>query len=271
MRDLLEDFEARQATSLPLSHLWRRGQALIGRDDPADREVARTVLANALALIHFDEPADLTRTAMLADELGCERLATLQEEVLAPIDLAPRRPRTTALVARVSLAAWAPDPHRAAGPERDALAELVSWLLQIGDEDGPAPVLRTRAQVVAATTDGDLLTWRRLARAVAERPWVGPVGEWLALLDPVEDALLIVCLTAHREWAQRDAERREREDVAQHIRRMIAESGVTQREFARLVGTSQPRLSTYASGAVVPSATMLVRIIQTSERLRRRG
>ena len=40
----------------------------------------------------------------------------------------------------------------------------------------------------------------------------------------------------------------------------IDASGLSQGQFARRIGTSASRLSTYRSGAVVPSATLLVRI-----------
>ncbi|MDR1151363.1 MAG: helix-turn-helix domain-containing protein [Bifidobacteriaceae bacterium] len=40
----------------------------------------------------------------------------------------------------------------------------------------------------------------------------------------------------------------------------IALSGLTAREFARRLGTSESRLSTYATGKVTPSATLLIRM-----------
>jgi len=60
--------------------------------------------------------------------------------------------------------------------------------------------------------------------------------------------------------ARQNAEQDERTEVATRVRRAIERSGVTNAEFARLVGTSASRLSTYATGRVVPSAAMLVRI-----------
>jgi len=60
--------------------------------------------------------------------------------------------------------------------------------------------------------------------------------------------------------ARDDAERAERDVVASRVRAAVAGSGLTRAEFARLVGTSASRLSTYLSGKVTPSAAMLVRI-----------
>ena len=37
-------------------------------------------------------------------------------------------------------------------------------------------------------------------------------------------------------------------------------SGLTQRDFARRMGTSASRVSTYVNGLVTPSASMMIRI-----------
>ncbi|MGF1664377.1 MAG: helix-turn-helix domain-containing protein [Kineosporiaceae bacterium] len=55
-------------------------------------------------------------------------------------------------------------------------------------------------------------------------------------------------------------ERDERAEVAREVREVVARSGFTSTEFARRIGTSRSRLSTYASGRVVPSAALMVRI-----------
>ncbi len=62
------------------------------------------------------------------------------------------------------------------------------------------------------------------------------------------------------ERARQRAEDDEQAEVAARVRVAIARSGCTAAQFARLVGTSPSRMSTYAGGKVVPSAAMLVRI-----------
>ncbi|NHA01308.1 helix-turn-helix transcriptional regulator [Nocardioides sp. W3-2-3] len=64
------------------------------------------------------------------------------------------------------------------------------------------------------------------------------------------------------------AEEDERRAVADHIRTTIAATGLTQRQFATLVGTSPSRLSTYVTGSVTPSAAMLLRINRMAKRAR---
>jgi len=52
----------------------------------------------------------------------------------------------------------------------------------------------------------------------------------------------------------------EREDVASEVRDLVASSGLSKQDFAERIGTSRSRLSTYMSGKVIPSATLIVRI-----------
>jgi DNA-binding transcriptional regulator YiaG len=60
--------------------------------------------------------------------------------------------------------------------------------------------------------------------------------------------------------SRKRSEDSERLEVAHEIRDLVAISGMSQRRFARYIGTSGPRLSTYVNGLVTPSATMMVRI-----------
>ncbi|MGH3451913.1 MAG: helix-turn-helix domain-containing protein, partial [Haloechinothrix sp.] len=59
----------------------------------------------------------------------------------------------------------------------------------------------------------------------------------------------------------------EREEVAAEIRGAIANSRLSRTEFASRIGTSASRLSTYATGKVTPSATLMLRIRRLAERL----
>ena len=62
-----------------------------------------------------------------------------------------------------------------------------------------------------------------------------------------------------------EAVRREREVVAAEVRRLRDASGLSGQEFAARIGTSPSRLSTYASGKVVPSAALMVRMRQVPQ------
>jgi transcriptional regulator with XRE-family HTH domain len=49
---------------------------------------------------------------------------------------------------------------------------------------------------------------------------------------------------------------------------LVRASGLTRAEFASRIGTSASRLSTYVTGKVTPSAALLVRMRDVSERER---
>lgn len=114
--------------------------------------------------------------------------------------------------------------------------------------------------VLTALERGGLDEWRRLAQAIRADPW-GQVSRYVeqavAIAHPYGVAELMTDIV---EQARRDTEQAERAEVAAQIRELIAASGRTQAQLAADLGTSASRLSTYASGAVVPAATFLVRL-----------
>jgi DNA-binding transcriptional regulator YiaG len=114
--------------------------------------------------------------------------------------------------------------------------------------------------ILAAVERGTLPDWRRLAKVIEADPW-GPVAQ--QVLEAVELSRpygTTELLEGVVERARKDAVDAERAEVASEIRRLVSESGLSVREFATRMGTSRPRLSTYMSGKVVPSAAIMVRI-----------
>jgi DNA-binding transcriptional regulator YiaG len=114
--------------------------------------------------------------------------------------------------------------------------------------------------IQTALERGGLSDWRRLAEAIRRQPW-GPVArrvkEALAYSRPYGVASAMERMIAQ---AHASAETVERESVAEEVNRLIDASGLSRAEFASLIGTSQSRLSTYASGKVTPSAALIVRM-----------
>jgi DNA-binding transcriptional regulator YiaG len=114
--------------------------------------------------------------------------------------------------------------------------------------------------IQTALERGGLSDWRRLATAVGDEPW-GPVArrieEVLAYSRPYGIAEAMEQVIAR---ARAKAERSERDQVAQEVNRLIEKSGLSRTEFASRIGTSASRLSTYATGRVMPSAALLVRM-----------
>ncbi|GAA1511839.1 helix-turn-helix domain-containing protein [Nocardioides humi] len=231
--------------------------------------VERAVLANALALARHDDNADVDDArdlARLVGRLGAAEVARLQEEVLRPVD-DDRRTLTTRLLRRTAGWAWAPDSPLRDDPEHArACADAVLRLLTAGDAVPVRLVARTTAEVLEALTHGTAPTWRALVAAAMADPWSRTAVGQLALIDPATHPVEAAGMRAAIELCRRLTEEDERRAVASHIRSAIGTTGLTQREFAALVGTSPSRLSTYVTGAVTPSAAMVLRINRTARR-----
>jgi predicted XRE-type DNA-binding protein len=114
--------------------------------------------------------------------------------------------------------------------------------------------------VLAALERGLLGDWRRIVAAVRADPW-GPVArrleDALATSRPYGTAVLLERALAR---ARADAETTERAEIGRRVRGLIEASGLSRAAFAEAIGTSPSRLSTYASGKVVPASTLLVRM-----------
>ncbi|MEA2009751.1 MAG: helix-turn-helix transcriptional regulator [Actinomycetota bacterium] len=102
--------------------------------------------------------------------------------------------------------------------------------------------------------------WRPILAELRRSPWgrvARRVERYLSYREP-DGAGALFALAIER--ARVDDERADRAAVAARVGVAVARSGLTNAEFARVVGTSASRLSTYLSGKVTPSAAMLMRI-----------
>lgn len=115
--------------------------------------------------------------------------------------------------------------------------------------------------ILTAIDRGGLAEWRRISRALAADPH-GPVAADLEeALELAEDAGAARVLQLALERARAS----EAERVGWRIREYLWRANMTQAEFARAVGTSPSRMSTYLSGSVTPSAVMLERMRRVAE------
>lgn len=113
--------------------------------------------------------------------------------------------------------------------------------------------------ILTAIDRGSLPHWRRVAAAVRADPW-GPVAADLEqALGLAEDVGVAATLRRALARALEDAEAAARDEVRRRIRVLVQDSGLTAAQFAQRLGTSASRMSTYLSGKVMPSATLLVR------------
>ncbi|MEX2280102.1 MAG: helix-turn-helix transcriptional regulator, partial [Acidimicrobiia bacterium] len=102
--------------------------------------------------------------------------------------------------------------------------------------------------------------WRPIFAELRRSPWgrvARRVERYLSYREP-DGVSTLFALAIER--ARADADQKDRAEVVARVNDAVKRSGLTNRDFARLVGTSASRLSTYLNGRVTPSATMLVRI-----------
>lgn len=134
------------------------------------------------------------------------------------------------------------------------------------DVDPDSDVASWPTEAIQTTIErGGLSDWRRLIAEVRRAPWgrtARQIEEVLTHTRPYGTAPL---LEHAIERARADAQARERDAVAAEVRDLITASGLTRAAFAASIGTSASRLSTYATGRVVPSATLMVRMRATSQ------
>ena len=121
-------------------------------------------------------------------------------------------------------------------------------------------------EALAETLERGLVPdWQPVLTEIRSHPWgavARRVGRWARMSEGDPAARLFALAIEH---ARRRTEDDERRAVAREIRDAIAASGMTAAEFASNIGTSASRLSTYATGRVIPSATMLLRIRRASD------
>lgn len=133
------------------------------------------------------------------------------------------------------------------------------------------PVERWPVEAVQTALErGSVRDWRRLIEVIDRDPWgttARQVEHVLTYSRPYGVANLMERVL---QSARTGAERTEREVVAGKITQAIADSGLTRAEFASRIGTSASRLSTYATGKVVPSAAIMVRIDRVAAEAARR-
>jgi DNA-binding transcriptional regulator YiaG len=131
--------------------------------------------------------------------------------------------------------------------------------------DAPVSQWPTEA-VQAALERGDLADWHRIVAEIRTDPWgktARQVEEALGHSRPYGIAEAMETVLSR---ARERAEASERAIVADEIRAAIRRSGLSRAEFAARIGTSASRLSTYASGKVTPSATLMLRIRRVASR-----
>ncbi|MCZ2403115.1 helix-turn-helix transcriptional regulator [Paenarthrobacter sp. Z7-10] len=120
--------------------------------------------------------------------------------------------------------------------------------------------------ILAAIDRGDLRDWRRIGSRLRAQPRGKVAGDLQEVLSLVETPAMVNLFTDLLARAKSRQQQRERETVVGLLRSALQSSGLTRADFAARLGTSGSRLSTYLTGKVMPSATLLVRAANVAVR-----
>jgi DNA-binding transcriptional regulator YiaG len=240
-----------------------------------DRVIRSAVYANSIALLAAGAPEDFGDFVDVVEQAGALRVASIQSRLDQAFGSQPGLPLATALTR--TMARWnrvesllidAGRSPRGALRGAQTVYQGAHFLLMADVTPGQsAPLLRSADELRFLVDHGNVDLWRRQLSAVAAGPW-GPHGERLLKFADEADlpAVKLSVDQAIRHY-KKTSEKAEKDAVAREIHELIRGSGVTQRNFARYVGTSASRLSTYATGVVTPSAAMMLRIRRTAQAL----
>ncbi|HWJ11942.1 MAG TPA: helix-turn-helix transcriptional regulator [Nocardioides sp.] len=265
VRDVLA--RDRELAASRLAATWTRFVDLAVRARLGQDRTRVAVIANMIALAALGEPDDYRVLDELVRAHGTRRVAVAQQSgaailgrgsdslrvgFLLALDSGIRRPR------------WIDD--------RQARAELRSLCLGVGAAFLVADAAHADPSVASSSLDDAILHQREASfdeiRAhvarIAEDPWSDETDAALGVVDQVDCADLARAFARVVKEARESVQLSEREVIARSIRALIAESGLTQRAFARRVGTSPSRISSYVQGSVTPSAAMMLRIRRTA-------
>lgn len=113
--------------------------------------------------------------------------------------------------------------------------------------------------MLAAVDRRGIADWRRIAAAVLADPRGEVADTLIEVFEVAEDSGVVGSLRRVLEIARERQDRADRTAVADRLSELMRRSGLDQGAFARRLGTSRSRLSTYLNGHTVPSALVLVR------------
>lgn len=268
-----------RAASAEAGAIWAPFLALTASPPWLKDPTRAAVLSNLVGLVLFGEAEDIATLDSVIRSLGPERTAAIQSELDDLLGLGPDLPITTAAVRLLADAGQLRERLTSTGLSAAKASAIVTrthhqtfWLLLSGAEDLPrTPTIRSIDQLMDLIHHGNARRWRAALLPLIESPW-GPYGEHVVRLakDAGHDAIAELLQDCRKVFRTRQ-EQRERDAIAREIRRLVAISGLTQRQFAAQIGTSPSRLSTYVNGRVIPSAAMLLRIRRVAHAQRRSG
>lgn len=260
--------EVRQAIRASAFHEhWRRfAAAAPGWADGRHGSVGVRVVANMLGLAVRPRVDGYRELLVLSSELGAHRLASLQQTLSVTIETDEELALGSAFVHALAPPFYGPvllevdDETESAALSRLCTRTAMLFMLAGAHLVGPGPDIETPQDFVDHFLREHLPQWRAQILRYANDPW-SPYAQHL--LGLAEAAGMPEFATTIRDFVgtlRLHVDERDRQAVAAEILHLVSRSGLTQAEFARRLGTSPSRMSTYCSGQVTPSAALMVRM-----------
>jgi DNA-binding transcriptional regulator YiaG len=129
-----------------------------------------------------------------------------------------------------------------------------------------APVAQWPTEAVQTALErGDLADWHRITAEIRADPWGKTARQVEEVLSHSRPYGVAEAMETVLSRARERVEASERAAVAAEIGEAVERSGLGRAGFASRIGTSSSRLSTYVSGRVTPSATLMLRIRRVAD------
>lgn len=260
----------------PYAAAWRRLVGVLATyPDTPESALKTAVLTNLLGVVALGDADDYQHTATLVRRFGHQQVAQIQNELDDLVRLGPDLPLTTAACREFARRTHIERALATAGQSDEEAVAVAGkcyasafWLLMADvDPSRPAPLPKDADELSQIIERRGVDEWRKVLAIIAANPW-GPEVTRLAELATEAD---LPAPASAMEWCAKVYRKRfeeaERLEVAKEIRRLVAISGCSQRQFAQYIGTSPSRLSTYVNGLVTPSAAMMLRISRSASAL----
>lgn len=260
----------------PHRRTFDRLAQLLDASPTPERGWGADVLTATFGVFARGAAQDFERTAMLA-RVDRQRVVAILASYDDLLKNGAQRPITTATILALTRTGRIRRVLAVAGySELDVdliateCAEVGFWLLISGvDGTDPAPLPRSAADLDAIVDKHGVNTWRQVLAIIAADPWSPAAHRLIQLGQESRVAGLGQALEACARVYRKRREDEERHAIAREIRRLVALSGCSQRQFAAHIGTSASRLSTYVNALVTPSATLMLRIQRVAAELAR--
>jgi hypothetical protein len=132
-------------------------------------------------------------------------------------------------------------------------------------DDRPVEFWPTAAIRAALETD-DLTVWQRIVTAIKRDPYGRTARQVEEVLETAQPYGVSKALAEVLTRTRQHLEANECAEVAKHVRLLLDRSGLGELEFASRIGVPGEDLSAYLEGKVSPSASLMIRMRNLSDR-----